>query len=65
MRRAALNVIDQYESAVKGYYGNARANLEVHTMNMFDFGVEGDDLMQNLKLNLQRFANHYNPDIEW
>ena len=32
---------------------------------MFEYGTEGDDLIQNLKLHVQRFANNYNPEIDW
>lgn len=45
MQKAAINVLDQYDQAVKGFYLNARANLEVHTKTMFDYAIEGDDLM--------------------
>jgi hypothetical protein len=65
MQKAALSVFTQYDDSVRGFYQNAKANLEVLTKMMFEYGVEGDDLIQNLKLHVQRFANNYNPEIDW
>jgi hypothetical protein len=46
---AALKVILEYDKAVKGFYGNARTNLEVNTKNLFDYGYEGDELLDQVK----------------
>lgn len=45
MQKAAVSVLTQYDESVRGFYANAKANLEVHTKTMFEYGVEGDDLI--------------------
>ena len=45
MQKAALSVLTQYDDSVRGFFPNAKANLEVHTKMMFEYGVEGDDLI--------------------
>ena len=49
MQRAATKVLLEYNGSVTGFYSNAQANLEVYTKMMFEYGVEGDELIQKLK----------------
>jgi hypothetical protein len=65
MQKTVITILKQYDDAVTGFYGNAKANLEVYTKTMFDYGIEGVELIQNMKLYLKRYTSNYNPDIEW
>jgi hypothetical protein len=49
MQRAALKVRREYDKSVRGFYGNAQANLDFHTRKLFDYGTEGDDMLDNIK----------------
>ena len=52
MQKAAASVLQEYDGSVTSFYSNAQANLEVHTKMMFEYGIEGDELIQNLNLHL-------------
>ena len=45
LESAALKVRIEYDKAVRGFYVNAKANLEVHTRKLFDYEYEGDELL--------------------
>jgi hypothetical protein len=45
MEKAALKVRKEYDKSVRGFYINAQVNLDVQTRKLFDYGTEGDDLL--------------------
>ena len=49
IERAALKVRIEYDKAVRGFYANAKANLEVQTKKLFDYEYEGDELLDQIK----------------
>jgi hypothetical protein len=49
LESAALKVRIEYDKAVKGFYVNAKANLEVQTRKLFDYEFEGDELLDQIK----------------
>jgi|LauGreDrversion4_2_1035121.scaffolds.fasta_scaffold302444_1 hypothetical protein len=65
LENAALKVRIEYDKAVRGFYANTRANLEVQTRKLFDYEYEGDELLNQIKSYVSTYTNSYNPDIEW
>jgi hypothetical protein len=61
LENAALKVRIEYDKAVKGFYVNAKANLEVITRKLFDYEYEGDELLDQIKSYVQTYTNSYNP----
>jgi hypothetical protein len=54
-----------YNTSLKGYYDNGKANLREVTKDFFEDGLEDDELLQSLLKFTQTYANSYNSDIIW
>jgi hypothetical protein len=65
LRGGAAKILKEYEKSLKGFYPNAHANLKIATQKLFELGVEGDELIAQLKNYLKKYANRYNPSINW